>query len=333
MKKVGVGKFTLGAVLIILGLAFALQTTGTNSRAVQTVLNYWPVVFIMLGVEFLLAARDKEARTRLSVLAVFGIAFVMFAACVLNYGPWIFAGWDWGWGAQLSESYVVTVPVNEGAESLEAIDAIKVTGSGHVQITGSSDSAVAGNIEISVRARSYSEAKEIAEDLRANIKKSGTTLIVEGPRPSGLLQIVSVRVNTTLSVPENWDVDVQSAAGDTEITGIKGELKVRASAGNVTLDGLAEKVDVQVSAGHCWATLGPDMQSFEGNVSAGNLNLTIPDGVGAIVEASSSAGGVQCSLPGISVKKSGANARASGRIGSGACQVDVRTSAGNVTIR
>ncbi len=336
MKKVGVGKFTLGAVLIILGIAFTLETTGVGieSRAVDIVLRYWPVVLIGLGVEFLLVARDREVRARLSVPSVLAIAFLLTMASALNFGSWLFYGWDWGWnwgwGGPLSDPYVITVPVNESADSL---DAIKLTGVGQVEITGSTGSGVTGSIEISVRARSYSEAQDIAEDLRVDITKSGRTLVIDGPRPSGLFRSINIRLNTTLSVPEDWDVEVASSAGNTNVTGIRGEINVRSSAGTVTLDGLAREVDVSVSAGNLWASLGPDMESFDGSVSAGNLNLTVPNGVGATIEASSSAGNIQCSLPGVEVTKSAASSRASGTIGSGACRVDLRSSAGNVTIR
>ncbi len=331
MRQVGVGKFTLGAVIVVLGVAFMFQMYG-DYPAVRLVLDYWPLSVVMLGVEFLIVSRNPEVRARLSVWAVvfIGVAFLL-AMAVRTGGVFFgYAGWPRVILPGSGEVYTVEIPVSSDIEADQKVVDLSMVG--QVKVVGGSERTVKGTVSVEVVGSSYEDAKRVAERFEIEVHGSGDTLMIELTRPSGIVSFSNSKIASTFTLPADMALKLRTSAGSVTISGMTGEVEALTSAGSLTVDASPKAVDAKVSAGSLKASLGPEMTSFKARVSAGSMDLFVPGGVGATVKATASAGSISSSLPGLSITKSPGSGKASGTIGSGKCEVDVSVSAGSIRI-
>ena len=66
-----VGKYTLGIVLIAVGLMVVLETAGVAPFPREAFLTWWPLAIVLLGLEYILASRDLEVRVGLAAARCF----------------------------------------------------------------------------------------------------------------------------------------------------------------------------------------------------------------------------------------------------------------------
>ncbi|HHY76262.1 MAG TPA: hypothetical protein GX500_05775 [Firmicutes bacterium] len=108
-----VGKYTLGIVLVALGLMVALETFGTGSFLRDGFLKWWPLAIVVLGLEYILVSRDPETKVRISGGAVFLILLALGCA-------WIYqAGYKWSDIIQIDRSSGRLIAANREAYALE----------------------------------------------------------------------------------------------------------------------------------------------------------------------------------------------------------------------
>lgn len=333
VRTTSVGRLTLGLVLVAVGIASVLQISFGYVNAVDTVVRYWPLALVLLGLEFILAARDPESRARVSVGSIVVMTLVVAAASAYSVGGFQI---DLGNGLRVplvsgTESYTVQVPVNEpfgtGSTKLE------VQASGDVALTGTADHTVVGTASITVRARSQSEARQVAEKLTVSARPVGGTLVVEVPRPAGIPEYAQIQPSYTLSVPSGANIESKTVSGDTKVTGVTGNIKVSAVSGDVFVDNLPHSLNVDVVSGDVEVTLNKDMTNLAVKSISGDVSISAPAGTGGKLSFNAVSGDVDSSLSGITVTSKPGHKSASGTFGTGVTSVDVSTVSGDITIR
>jgi len=328
MRRISVGRFTLGLLLAILGVALLLDLNyGWNS--LDTVIRYWPAVLIILGLEYVLAARDRRAH--LSVGSVIGIAALVCLAWAYSVGGFL-GNWSWfGISYPGQATYTIELPVNvpfsAGSTKLD------VKAIGDVIITGTGGSAVTGTASVTVRARTTSEAKRVAEKLAVAGRPAGGILYLEVDAPENLSNFVSIHPSFNLSVPSTANVSSKTVSGDTNITGILGDVVAGSVSGEVRVDGLPSSVAVDTISGDVGVTLNKDTRNLTIKTISGEAVLNVPSGTGGTLSFSALSGDIHASLPGIEVSKGPGTHKASGRFGTGVTNVLMTTVSGDLTIR
>lgn len=140
---------------------------------------------------------------------------------------------------------------------------------------------------------------------------SNGTLTLTYTCPSG-----NCGIDYTVTVPTGLAVQVDAAAGNVSLAGLKGYAQVQASAGNVDLADLSGALQVQADAGDVQAsgldapraklvaTAGNVMLGFSAapmnvsvQASAGNVKITLPGTADYAVTASADAGNKSITVP------------------------------------
>lgn len=83
-----IGTFTLGIMMILVGINIFLQTI-TNLELFRFTLSLWPMVFVLLGIETLYYSYKKSVDIKydiLGIITIFIILFLGLAFSTVNYG-------------------------------------------------------------------------------------------------------------------------------------------------------------------------------------------------------------------------------------------------------
>jgi hypothetical protein len=329
MRRVSVGRFTLGLVLAILGVALLLDLNyGWNS--LDTVIHYWPAVLILLGLEYVLAARDPEQSARVSIGSVVVIAVLLCLAWVYSISGFV-GNWSWiGISYPGQEVYTIELPVNAPFSGSTRLD---VKALRDVVITGTESGAVNGTAAVEVRARTKNEARQVAEKLSVTARPSGQTVYLEIETPENLSKFVAIHPSFSLLVPASASISSHTVSGDTEIANVRGDVVAGSISGEVRVDAAPASVAIDTISGDVSATLDKDTRNLSIKTISGNAVLNAPTGTGGDLSFSAVSGDVSSSLPGIENSRSPGRHTASGRFGTGATSVHMSTVSGNLTIR
>ncbi len=100
-----------------------------------------------------------------------------------------------------------------------------------------------------------------------------------------------LKIRVLVKVPERYNVDFTSGAGNVDVSGLEGRIEGRTGAGNITLANLRGTVDVSSGAGNI--DLAGDVEQVKVHTGAGNVDL---NGLTGAVEASTGAGNVTAEI-------------------------------------
>ena len=131
-------------------------------------------------------------------------------------------------------------------------------------------------------------AKRRASEVPVDVSREDSSVVVEtdGGRETG--------ADYRLKVPAGGDVEVESGAGDVEVSGLSGEVTVYAGAGDVTVRDAGGGVAVEAPQGDVTvADIGTDTGGVELDVGSGDVQLE--DVVVGTLEAGVEAGDVTLS--------------------------------------
>jgi len=193
-------------------------------------------------------------------------------------------------------------------------------GAGYLEVSG-----IEGLKKIEVRAEiilkglSEREAQRfIKNNVKLSLEKRGNraVLISEIREPSSFLKWGEKKINLTVKIPKNIDLDVDDGSGSIEIEDIKGNLDIDDGSGSMCVEDITGNLDINDGSGSI------DINNITGNleiddgsgtirVESINGNIEIDDGSGEI-EAADIAGEVL--------------------INDGSGSIDVRNSDGDVEI-
>jgi DUF4097 and DUF4098 domain-containing protein YvlB len=148
---------------------------------------------------------------------------------------------------------------------------------------------------IHARARSESEARDLAEQVR--IETSGADIRSSGPRTS---RDANWYVHYVIYAPTRTDVVVESTNGPVSVTGIDGRIEASTVNGPLSLRDLAGEVRASTQNGPLTVRLSGSIWRGAGlhaETRNGPVNLQIPDGYSARLETGTVNGPMESSIP------------------------------------
>ncbi|MFQ5570419.1 MAG: DUF4097 domain-containing protein [Rhodothermales bacterium] len=167
---------------------------------------------------------------------------------------------------------------------------------GNIEVETTSESRVLIELERIAKSDDRARAEQLLKDHEYSFDKTGNTVIVRSrfDRRGGILRRRRghrLKINVVIKVPERFNVDFSSGAGNVEIVEVDGRIEGRTGAGNITLSGVRGIVDVSSGAGNI--EMDGDIERAEVHTGAGNIDLY---GLTGAVEASTGAGNVYAEI-------------------------------------
>ena len=124
-------------------------------------------------------------------------------------------------------------------------------------------------------------------------------------------------------------VSAQTSGGNVVARGARGTTQLRTSGGNITAE-VAGKLEAKSAAGDIRVQLDGPNQGISASTSAGSIELQLPRGTKAAVDATASGGTVRSDLPTEASQQS--SQRLVGKLNGGGETIYARTSGGNVRL-
>lgn len=200
---------------------------------------------------------------------------------------------------------------------------------GGVTVTGWDRDSMAIRTRIRVTARSESEARSIAREVRTYVR--GGDVIVEGPRQDDDVQWSA---SLYAMVPRRSNLRVGTRNGPITIEQVKGDMDLQTSNGPLTLRELAGSVRARTTNGPLTISLTGsrwDGSGLEARTTNGPLTISVPDGYNARLETGTTNGPVNLGFP---ITVVGRITRdISTDLGSGGPTIRATTTNGPLTIR
>jgi hypothetical protein len=201
---------------------------------------------------------------------------------------------------------------------------------GGVAFVGWDENRVEVHARVSARARTESEAAELASEVDVSL---GDVIGADGPRND---RNRNWSVSFLVYVPAAYDAEAETMNGPLSVTGVTGRLRLNARNGPIRLRDVGGDVVVRTQngplsvelSGSQWDGAGLDAETVNGPVT-----LTVPDGFNAALETGTVNGPFQSDIP-ITMTIQGRVGRPfNGTLGQGGPPIRVVTVNGPVRIR
>jgi hypothetical protein len=170
---------------------------------------------------------------------------------------------------------------------------------GGVTVYGSRPDSLIISTRLQVDARSQSEARDIAKQIRTVVR--GSSIYAEGPRSSyDDDDDVSWTANFVIWAPRQSDLRLSTRNGPVAVEDISGDMQLETRNGPLALRNLAGNVRARTTngplsitlSGNSWTGAGLDAET-----SNGPLSLRVPDGYSAHLEAGTNNGPMSLGFP------------------------------------
>jgi hypothetical protein len=216
-------------------------------------------------------------------------------------------------------------------------------------VTGSSDK-VEVKVVRELRKGTDAKAKEVFAEHKIEMSQNGDEVAIKAERPSrtfGWRDIFNqLRVEYTVAVPGEFNLNVRTAGGNIDVADLKGEVRVNTSGGNLNLGSIVGPIHAHTSGGNITVqggkgdsivnTSGGDirLREFEGRLEAktsgGNISI---DRVHGAVDAETSGGDIRVieARGPVTARTSGGNVSAQ-LMEQPSSDCTLKTSGGNVAI-
>ena len=176
--------------------------------------------------------------------------------------------------------------------------------------------AEANEIRISakqvIRASTDKEADEILQDLTLTFEQNGNDVVAEAKYEKGRVGLhfgnwPPVSVSFTVTVPHNFNLNLNTSGGDIAVASLKGDVRARTSGGELKFDRIDGDLDGHTSGGDIVLTEGTARAKL--GTSGGNIQI---ERAGGPTEVSTSGGDITINSVAqlISATTSGGNVKA-----------------------
>lgn len=216
----------------------------------------------------------------------------------------------------------LTVP----AAAMLTVDAAP---NGGIAVHGSDRAEIQAKAKVVVTADTAEQAKALAGQIR--VLADGGRLRAEGPKAQ---EGAGWSVSFDVMVPSRTGLDLASVNGGVSVTGVEGRVTFRTTNGGIDLANVNGDVrgsttngGVRVTLqGQGWIGAGLDVETLNGGVQ-----LRVPDGYSAHLEAATRNGGLQIDFP-VTVQGTFGK-RLNTDLGNGGAPIRLRTTNGGVSVR
>ena len=129
------------------------------------------------------------------------------------------------------------------------------------------------------------------------------------------------------------EVHAHTSSGDLTLKQVTGVVNAVASSGDIDASGLANDVDLVSSSGTVTASFArfDHVRAVQLESSSGDLDVTVPRGVGFKIEATTSSGSIDSNLD-LPVRDRDSGAAVAAQVGSGRAAVQLRTTSGDISV-
>ena len=231
MKQMRVGTFSLGILLVIIGMLILFGGIKGISGALL-ILKFWPIILISIGIEILyFVYRNKGAEIKLKydVLAVFiFIILVLISSGVFVFNEFMDDEVSNVVMGDIKSKAHSDIMIKEYEYNKADINKIVIEDRGNINIKQSTDNKVRIKTSVVVKANS----KKVAEEYKENVIDikviDGKLLMSDFNQQSlnKLVEIGEIDTNYELFIPEHIDVDINNINGSIDISGIKNKLDI-----------------------------------------------------------------------------------------------------------
>jgi DUF4097 and DUF4098 domain-containing protein YvlB len=164
---------------------------------------------------------------------------------------------------------------------------------GNIEVVATDGNRVIVEMERIARSDDRERAEQMLELHEYTIEKRGNDVTIQSryEHETGFMRRwrnrTQLKINVVVKVPERYNVDFTSGAGNVEITEVDGRIDGRTGAGNIVLESIRGIVDVTSGAGNI--DVDGDISRADVHTGAGNVSLY---GLTGAVEANTGAGNV-----------------------------------------
>ncbi|HEX6545549.1 MAG TPA: DUF4097 family beta strand repeat-containing protein [Bryobacteraceae bacterium] len=244
-------------ILITIGILFLARTAWPAFSVIEFISVYWPYLLILWGglqiVEISIRAIRHAPMPNNGIsgggwflvllIAIFG--FVAFEV----HGPnawWRRAGFDQGmdW---FGEAHDFTVPQQThkaGKRSIIRIENFR----GSAKISGTATDEVTLTGHKIIRAMHNSEARQSDSETPVEIRDEGDTIVIAMNQQKARNK-VRVTTNIDLTVPRDATIEATGRAGDFDVSGIDGDVRISSDNAGVRLQDIGGNVVVDTNHG------------------------------------------------------------------------------------
>lgn len=254
MRQWRVGTFTIGIILVVLGvMMLAAQINGFP--ALDQILKWWPAALIMLGIEVLVyiaLSKQEEPRLKFDGLSIFMIIVVMlFSAGAFTFSsiasrikvnpPFLSGSSIFSHESLFEKSYTVDT---KGRDKL-VVD----NHNGNVEVVKSDIDNI--DIKASIKIQHNQDEETVAQIADSIVAISETGIIKIRTDLGKLKQNneYSIQVNYVIKVPEKMSAEIENKFGNVLVDGIGLSAAVKASNGNTDLRNIGGDIKVDSSFG------------------------------------------------------------------------------------
>ena len=214
-------------------------------------------------------ARGGLAGRSWRLLLVFGLLMLVVGAVL----AWLL------YGDRAGGTSVYQDSVDSGAEPMVRI----TNGLGRVRIEGTEGETVEITAKRYARGFGPTSAKENAASIPVDIARDGSTVNISSNGGRG------TNVDYGLKVPRGSTVEVESAVGDVEVSGLSNNVTVRAEGGDVSVKNVRGSVNIEAPRGDV-AVESMSTETGRADITVGFGDLQLKDLVVGILEAQVEAG-------------------------------------------
>lgn len=186
------------------------------------------------------------------------------------------------------------------------------------------------------------ELREALSALKVDIQQRDGGLVVVTRHPKNndhglfdwlLGDQVNAQVGYELTVPRTMNLDLENTNGSIKVTEVDGQIEVETTNGKIRLDRCAGAVDASTTNGGIYAELKRVNRNhpLEFSTTNGRIEVELPTGIGADLDASTTNGSIESDLP-VSTTRIRKNSLR-GQINGGGTQLRMRTTNGGIQIR
>ncbi len=218
-----------------------------------------------------------------------------------------------GGGNNLNVHYTITVPTEYNVELNTAGGSIEVG-----DLEGTAFTRTAGG---SIRFGNI--------DGQVSAKTAGGSIELEGSRGDVELKTAggSVSVGRVIG-----DTDIETSGGSIYVGECRGTLEARTAGGGITIEGATNYVDARTSGGSVSVSfISQPERGSRLETSAGSIEVIIPENIKLNINARAIGGKIITDLP-ITVRGELSSGRIQGLLNGGGPELELRTSAGNISI-
>ncbi len=247
------GSITGPLVIILLGLLFLIHAVSPDFALVEWLGQYWPYLLIGWGVVALLEVSYRAARG--SVIPTNGVSggawVVVILICLVGSAMFQFRGpdtwWrqtDWGRGfdnafGEEHEYTVDQVQRTVGAKPHIVLQNFR----GDAKITGVDGVMLTVGGHKSIRAMKEELANRANSATPVEISTEGKNTVISCHQDQAARRTM-VTTNLELTIPRNASVEVESAAGDLDISAVAGDVNLRGGNAGMRLQDIGGNIAV-----------------------------------------------------------------------------------------